>query len=80
MGILTGVAESDKSGTQKTADTATNTGETEQGLLGQAQETLGNAAQTVKDTLGLSGGSSTSRTFIFRNFDSSGLCTNDFLE
>jgi hypothetical protein len=57
--MLIGPTEGEKSGTQKAADTAGGTGETGQGILAQAQETLGNAAQSVSDTLGLNQGSST---------------------
>ena len=51
------VAEGDKGIGQKVTDfasgTGTGSGEQGQGVLAQAQEMAGNAAETVKDTLGL---------------------------
>ena len=58
--MLTPVLEGDKSIGQKASDftsgTGTGSGEQGQGVLAQAQQAVGNAAQSVQDTLGLNQG------------------------
>lgn len=55
--MLTSDIEGDKSVGQQASDTVSGTGtgsgEQGQGVLGQAQEMAGNAAQSVQDTLGM---------------------------
>ena len=51
---LTYRSAGEKSATQSATDTISGTGSDGKGVLEQGQEALGNAANTVKDTLGLS--------------------------
>ena len=51
--MLTTRSEGDKSIGQKATDTASGTGDQGNSVLGSAQETLGNAASSVQETLGM---------------------------